>query len=231
MSEIEDNSTTIELAAHIVAAYSGTTRFPRPNFPISSSTVVGALNRVQGGPVESEPEPVKPAVPVKKSVTPDYIICLEDGKKFKSLKAAICAPTTTCRRKSTARSGTFRRTIRWWPRTTARRAPSSPRRWASASSAAAAADRSDTTIVSSGARSMTAPFLFSGLRGPARRRRSARKAWARPMWRSRSYDQCPALPRDRSWRRARASRPQIRRATPASSGARSSGDTAAASAA
>ena len=35
---------------------------------------------------EPQPEPLKPAVPVKKSVTPDYIICLEDGKKFKSLK-------------------------------------------------------------------------------------------------------------------------------------------------
>ena len=35
---------------------------------------------------EPQPEPLKPAVPVKKSVTPDYIVCLEDGKKFKSLK-------------------------------------------------------------------------------------------------------------------------------------------------
>ena len=38
----------------------------------------------QAAPVETEP--LKPAVPVKKSITPDYIVCLEDGKKFKSLK-------------------------------------------------------------------------------------------------------------------------------------------------
>ena len=38
----------------------------------------------QAMPVEIEP--LKPAVPVKKSITPDYIVCLEDGKQFKSLK-------------------------------------------------------------------------------------------------------------------------------------------------
>jgi predicted transcriptional regulator len=38
----------------------------------------------QAAPVETEP--LKPAVPVKKSITPDYIVCLEDGKQFKSLK-------------------------------------------------------------------------------------------------------------------------------------------------
>jgi predicted transcriptional regulator len=52
--------------------------------------VHSALTRVISGapaPVEAPPsEPLKPAVPVKKSITPDYIICLEDGKKFKSLK-------------------------------------------------------------------------------------------------------------------------------------------------
>jgi predicted transcriptional regulator len=38
------------------------------------------------GAAEPEPEPQEPAVPIRKSVTPDYLICLEDGKKFKSLK-------------------------------------------------------------------------------------------------------------------------------------------------
>ena len=46
----------------------------------------GALQRVDKGEVEVVVEPLKPAVPPKKSVMPDYIVCLEDGKKFKSLK-------------------------------------------------------------------------------------------------------------------------------------------------
>ena len=44
------------------------------------------MHQTLGGPAEPEPEPQKPAVSIKKSVTPDYIICLDDGKKFKSLK-------------------------------------------------------------------------------------------------------------------------------------------------
>src|SRR5262245_8849342 len=48
--------------------------------------VHAALMRVSGGHTDAQPEPLKPAVAVKKSITPDYIICLEDGKKFKSLK-------------------------------------------------------------------------------------------------------------------------------------------------
>jgi predicted transcriptional regulator len=86
MNEMEDNIAVIDLAAQIVAAYVGNNSVPASELPNLIFDVVGALNRVQGGPVEAEPEPVKPAVPVKKSVTPDYIICLEDGKKFKSLK-------------------------------------------------------------------------------------------------------------------------------------------------
>jgi predicted transcriptional regulator len=86
MNDLDDNVTVIDLAAHIVAAYVGHNSVPASDLPNLIYEVVGALNRVQSGPVEAEPEPVKPAVPVKKSVTPDYIVCLEDGKKFKSLK-------------------------------------------------------------------------------------------------------------------------------------------------
>ncbi len=47
------------------------------------------MHQTLGGPAEPEPEPQKPAVSIKKSVTPDYIICLHDGKKFKSLKRHV----------------------------------------------------------------------------------------------------------------------------------------------
>ena len=87
MSDMDDDLTVIDLAAHIVAAYVGNNSVPVAELPNLIYDVVGALSRVQGGaPVEVEAEPVRPAVPVKKSVTNDYIICLEDGKKFKSLK-------------------------------------------------------------------------------------------------------------------------------------------------
>jgi predicted transcriptional regulator len=44
------------------------------------------LLRVSSGETQTSSEPLKPAVPVKRSINPDYIVCLEDGKKFKSLK-------------------------------------------------------------------------------------------------------------------------------------------------
>ena len=50
------------------------------------SQVHSALLRVSNGQGEASGEPMKPAIAVKKSITPDYLICLEDGKKFKSLK-------------------------------------------------------------------------------------------------------------------------------------------------
>ncbi|SON54860.1 Transcriptional regulatory protein ros [Hartmannibacter diazotrophicus] len=86
MSETTGNGAVIDLAADIVAAYVSNNTVPAGELPALIFDVVGALTKIQGGPVEVEPEPVKPAVPLKKSVTNDYIICLEDGKKFKSLK-------------------------------------------------------------------------------------------------------------------------------------------------
>ncbi|MBS0528143.1 MAG: MucR family transcriptional regulator, partial [Proteobacteria bacterium] len=50
------------------------------------SQVHAALTRVSSGRGEISAEPAKPAVSVKKSMTADYLICLEDGKRFKSLK-------------------------------------------------------------------------------------------------------------------------------------------------
>lgn len=86
-----DNLTTLDLTASIVAAYVGNNSVPLPELPALIASVHSALARVRGGNGEGQiqdatAEPAKPAVPVKKSVTPDYLICLEDGKKFKSLK-------------------------------------------------------------------------------------------------------------------------------------------------
>lgn len=89
MSDIEDDSLVlIDRAATIVGAYVGNNSVPTGELPKLIIDVHAALVRVNGTQVTPEPavEPQRPAVPIKKSVTSDFIICLEDGKKFKSLK-------------------------------------------------------------------------------------------------------------------------------------------------
>jgi predicted transcriptional regulator len=86
MSDTLATSNYIELAADIVSAYVSNNSVPSGDLPSLISDVHSALLKVGGGIIEVPAEAPKPAVPVKKSVTPDYIICLEDGKKFKSLK-------------------------------------------------------------------------------------------------------------------------------------------------
>jgi predicted transcriptional regulator len=76
----------IELTADIVSAYVSNNSVSAGDIPGLINQVHSALMRVSGGQAEAPAEPVKPAVPVKKSITPEYIVCLEDGKKFKSLK-------------------------------------------------------------------------------------------------------------------------------------------------
>ena len=79
--------TTIELTAGIVSAYLGTNPTPAAEIPALIAQVHAALSRLSGGKIETAmPEPAKPAVSIKKSVTSDYLVCLEDGKRFKSLK-------------------------------------------------------------------------------------------------------------------------------------------------
>ena len=77
----------IELTADIVAAYVSTNSIAADDLTALIRDVHSALRRSATGSVApEEPEPPKPAVSVKKSLTADYIVCLEDGKKFKSLK-------------------------------------------------------------------------------------------------------------------------------------------------
>jgi predicted transcriptional regulator len=86
MSENMGNGNFIELTAEIVSAYVSNNPVPAADMPGLINQVHAALLRVSGGHADTQPEPLKPAVSVKKSITPDYIVCLEDGKKFKSLK-------------------------------------------------------------------------------------------------------------------------------------------------
>jgi predicted transcriptional regulator len=76
----------VELAADIVSAYVSNNSVATSDLPSLIGEIHSALVRISSGVVETPSESLKPAVPVKKSITPDYIICLDDGKKFKSLK-------------------------------------------------------------------------------------------------------------------------------------------------
>jgi predicted transcriptional regulator len=76
----------IDLTATIVSAYVSHNPTPAAEIPNLISQIHAALLRVSTGRTETPAEPAKPAVSVKKSMTADYLVCLEDGKRFKSLK-------------------------------------------------------------------------------------------------------------------------------------------------
>jgi predicted transcriptional regulator len=86
MAENTSMSSYIELTAEIVSAYVSNNTVASGDMSSLINQVHQALVRVAGGHSEAPIEPLKPAVPVKRSIHPDHIICLEDGKKFKSLK-------------------------------------------------------------------------------------------------------------------------------------------------
>ncbi len=81
----------LDLTAEIVSAYLSHNTTPASEIPALISQVHAALTRVSSGRGETPAEPTKPAVSVKKSMTADYLICLEDGKRFKSLKRHLRA--------------------------------------------------------------------------------------------------------------------------------------------
>jgi predicted transcriptional regulator len=76
----------IELSTEIVSAYVSHNALSMNDLPKLIADVHAALRGLRGAAVPELIEELKPAVPVRKSVAADYIICLEDGKKFKSLK-------------------------------------------------------------------------------------------------------------------------------------------------
>ncbi len=81
-----DRNEIIEMTADIVAAYVGANSVPSSDLPQLISSVHQALVGVSTGAAPVDTSPREPAVPIKKSIAPDYLVCLEDGRKFKSLK-------------------------------------------------------------------------------------------------------------------------------------------------
>ena len=83
---MEDTTQLLDMTVDIVSAYVGNNNVQATDVPALISSIHAALTQISTGVVEVEPEIKEPAVPVRKSITPDYLICLEDGRKFKSLK-------------------------------------------------------------------------------------------------------------------------------------------------
>ena len=76
----------VELTADIVAAYVRHNPVSASDIPSIIGQVHSALAAISSARRPAQVEPPKPVVSVKRSITPDYIVCLEDGKRFKSLK-------------------------------------------------------------------------------------------------------------------------------------------------
>jgi predicted transcriptional regulator len=115
----------LEMAAEVVTAFVSNNRLPRGELPALIQTIHDTLARLFAGVETSTPkeEPKEPAVSIRKSVTPGYLICLEDGKHFKSLKRHLAAYGLTPEQYRA--NGSFPPTIPWLPPTTRRRG----RRW------------------------------------------------------------------------------------------------------
>ena len=84
-ADLETNE-LVELTAEIVSAYVTNNTVVATDLPAVIHNVFEALNKASNSVGQPVKEELKPAVPLKKSVTPEFLICLEDGKKFKSLK-------------------------------------------------------------------------------------------------------------------------------------------------
>jgi predicted transcriptional regulator len=82
----DNTSTFMQLMASIVSAYVRHNSIPSAELPALIGQVHTALTRISSGHGEVLGNAPRPAIPANKSIATDYIICLEDGKKFKSLK-------------------------------------------------------------------------------------------------------------------------------------------------
>ena len=86
MDAVVEKDELVELTAEIVSAYVTNNSVVATDLPALISNVFDALKKAASSGAQPAKEELRPAVPIKKSVTSEYIICLEDGKKFKSLK-------------------------------------------------------------------------------------------------------------------------------------------------
>ncbi|MCA0419638.1 MAG: MucR family transcriptional regulator [Proteobacteria bacterium] len=82
----DNNEAIIDLVAGIVSAFVAHNSVPSSELPALIASTHAALSMLGAEPAPPPEEKSVPAVSIKKSIAPDFLICLEDGKKFKSLK-------------------------------------------------------------------------------------------------------------------------------------------------
>ena len=85
-NSVLDRDELLQMTVDIVSAYVSNNALAAAQIPELISTVFSSLDEIREVEKEPEQEPIKPAVPIRKSIGDDYIICLEDGKKLKMLK-------------------------------------------------------------------------------------------------------------------------------------------------
>jgi predicted transcriptional regulator len=76
----------LRMTTDVVAAYVSNNTLPTAQLAEVINAVYSSLKSLEGQVAQVQPEPLKPAIPIRKSVTPEFLICLEDGKKLKMLK-------------------------------------------------------------------------------------------------------------------------------------------------
>jgi len=76
----------LRMTTEVVAAYVSNNTLPTGQLADVIASVYSSLRALDHGPLDGRGDAIKPAVPVRKSITADYLICLEDGKKLKMLK-------------------------------------------------------------------------------------------------------------------------------------------------
>ena len=92
-TQTPDTDTLVHLTTDIVVAAIAANKLDGPNdLPDMIEKVFGSLSGLYGVKAAAEPVRPEPAVSIRKSVTPGYIICLEDGKRFKMLKRHLRTP-------------------------------------------------------------------------------------------------------------------------------------------
>ena len=82
----EEKSATIAMAADIVSAYVGNNSVSANDLPSLIQSVYKAISEIAAGPAIEAVPAQAPAVSIRRSITPEHLICLEDGRQFKSLK-------------------------------------------------------------------------------------------------------------------------------------------------
>lgn len=82
-------TTIAELTVHIVSQYVSYNAVPQAELPTLIKLISSSLHALSNPPTEQVIRRAKPAIPINQTITPDYLICLEDGRRYKMLKRPL----------------------------------------------------------------------------------------------------------------------------------------------